>query len=398
MRAPPALLGALLLSPLLLAALPGLAASAPPLLLWAPEAPQPENHPGHWAVAPGITVTPWMLGLNFPVAFNLLDDGRMYYGEWQTGRILLVQNGVSTVVADLNVLTGGEMGLHEVDHVVLDGREWLYVSYVYGQDSYWGCILCRDRLSRFEVLAPDAVGPEQVLLDLQGGFVHNGGIIQWGPHDGKLYYSRGDISYAGLSQQVNGYTGRILRLNADGTIPADNPLGPTNPTYAYGIRHAFGMDFLPGTNVLVATENSDNRADEVNLILPGRNYGWPITVGYDCVTPSCAQRFTHPVRAFERTIGPTNGEFYTGTRIPGWQGSYFYGDTNNGRIYRLLPNDIDGPPGYTQGGVEVVVDTPFLVVDLQTGPDGYLYFSRPEGIYRIEPVADTRALPGARLG
>lgn len=389
-------LGLLTLTPLLLASAPALDA-APQALLWQPQGGEGDN-PATWARQPGVVVTPYRLGLNFPVAFQMMDDGRVYYGEWQTGRVNLIPTpGAAPItLVDLDVLTGGEMGLHEISVRTVDGQDWLYVSYVYGKDSFWGCVLCRDRLSRFPMTSPSTVGAEQVLLDLQGGFVHNGGIILWGPQDGKLYYSRGDASFPSLSQQVNGYTGRILRLNPDGTIPSDNPLGANNPTWAYGLRHTFGMDFLPGTQVIVGTENSDNRADEVNLILPGRNYGWPNTVGYDALL--FPERYQAPVRVFERTIGPTNGAFYTGTRLPGWQGSFFYGDTNNGHLYRLLPNDIDGPPGIGLAGIEVVVDTPFLIIDVQDGPDGYLYFNRPEGIYRIEPAIEESDLPGLRLG
>lgn len=355
--------------------------------------PGEDGNPSTWSRDPSVRVVAYRLGLNFPVAMHVTDDGRLYYGEWQTGRVNLIATpgGPVQTILDLDVLTGGEMGLHEVNIHNVDGKDYLYVSYVYGSDSYWGCILCRDHLSRFEMLSPATLGPEQVLLDLQGGFVHNGGIIAWGPLDGKMYYSRGDTSHASLSQQVNGYTGRMLRLNADGTIPGDNPLGANNPTYAYGLRHTFGADFFPGTQVLVGTENSDNRADEVNVILPGRNYGWPVTVGFDRLLD--ADTYFPPVRVFERTIGPTNGHFYLGTQVPQWFGQYFYGDTNNGRIYRLIPDVSHSGPGEVP---EVVVDTPFLVIDIVTGPDGYLYFSRPEGIYRVESIADLD-LPGARL-
>lgn len=381
----------------LLAALPLVAASLPPGgevrgIFDVPRDAGPEAPSDSWAVDPTVVVKPYRLGLDFPVAIQLLDDGRIFYGEWQTGRVnILHPDGSVTNFADLDVLTGGEMGLHEVSYHAVGGTNYVYVSYVYGQDSFWGCVLCRDRLSRFEEVSPGVAGQEQVLLDLPGGFVHNGGIIAWGPLDGKLYYSRGDISNAGLSQQLNGHAGRVMRLNPDGTIPGDNPLGAGNPAFAYGLRHTFGMDFVPHTQVLVTDENGPDHNDEVNLLLPGRNYGWPTV---QCGLPNA--RHMGPLRCFFTTIGPTNGHFYTGSKVPQWTGQYFYGDTNNGRIYRFVPHEpqADGPG---EPLTEVVVDTPFLVIDLQTGPDGYLYFTRPEGIYRIEPKVDT-PLPGARLG
>jgi aldose sugar dehydrogenase len=349
--------------------------------------------PGDWAVDPAVTVAAWRLGLNFPLGLNFLDDGRVVYGEWQTGKVQSIApgNGAITTLVDLDVLTGGEMGLHEVSVRTLDGTTWVYVSYTHGQDSFWGCVLCRARLSRFAEVAPDVLGPEQVLLDLPGGFVHNGGIIAWGPLDGMLYYSRGDISWAHLSQQPDGWSGRILRLTPEGAIPPDNPFGATNPTYALGLRHTFGIDFLPGTSLLLGTENGPERNDEVNLLLPGQNYGWPMFTGFEAPTGG---DHADPLRAFARTIGPTNRHVYVGNRIPHWTGQFFYGDTNNGNLYRLVPQATTNPAR----APELVVDTPpFLIIDVATGADGYLYFSRPEGIYRVQLAEDVPEAPGLRL-
>lgn len=334
------------------------------------------------AVAPAVRATAVKTGLFAPVAIQFAPDGRIFYAEWLTGNVRVIEDGVVTApVIHVDVVTGYELGLTEMSlHPDYENHPYVYLFYTYGVQSGWGSAGHYGRISRFREVAHNSFGPEEVLVDrLMAGVAHNDGTIAWGP-DGKMYLSHGDVTRYQVAQQPNGWDGRILRLNDDGTIPSDNPLGSRNPTYAYGLRATYGLDFHPVTRELFGTENSDNVNDEVNLILPGRNYGWPNAAG--CSTNLA---YTNPLVVHPRTIGPTNGVFYRGLAVPGWTGNFIYGDTNNGNLYMLTLS----PPFYQRAAdVQVVLRSPQgTVMDVVNGPDGFLYFTTFGGIWRVEPNA-----------
>ena len=115
-----------------------------------------------------------------------------------------------------------------------------------------------------------------VLTGIRRGFIHNGGRIAFGP-DGKLYAGTGEIGETGLSQDRDSLNGKILRLNPNGSVPADNPIDGSL-VYSLGHRNPQGLAF-DKRGRLWAAEFGQNRFDEINLIRPGRNYGWPVVEG-----------------------------------------------------------------------------------------------------------------------
>jgi glucose/arabinose dehydrogenase len=152
---------------------------------------------------------------------------------------------------------------------------------------------------------------ETVLVDnLPSTTNHNGGNIGFGS-DGKLYLSIGDNQDPANSQDENSRSGKILRFNPDGSIPADNPFGPGNPVFAMGLRNSFDFDFHPAfPNAMYASENGPNCDDEVNRIVAGGNYGW--RPGYPCGDTSSS--FTAPVVRINPVIAPTGVMFYSASR------------------------------------------------------------------------------------
>lgn len=117
----------------------------------------------------------------------------------------------------------------------------------------------------------------RVLLDeIPSGNVHHGGRLKIGP-DGLLYATAGDAAVPDLAQDLNSLAGKILRLNLDGTVPADNPF-PNSYVYSYGHRNPQGLAWSPDGK-LYSAEHGPNANDEINLIEPGANYGWPLITG-----------------------------------------------------------------------------------------------------------------------
>lgn len=177
-------------------------------------------------------------------------------------------------------------------------------------------------------------GKEQILIDnIPGGLIHNGGIIAFGP-DGKLYVGVGvDNKIQEKAQDKSFLGGKILRINPDGTIPADNPF-KDSPVYSYGHRNIFGLAFHPKTGKLYICEEGPDTDDEINIIEPGGNYGWPKVTGY-----SNKSEYIDPIQIWTPTITPTQS-FFDGD-------SLYFGSFNDGVVHRLT---------LTEDGKKVISD------------------------------------------
>ena len=207
---------------------------------------------------------------------------------------------------------------------------------------------------------------------------HNGGDIVFGP-DGTLFVAVGEVHEPERAQDPDDIGGKILRLDRDGSIPEDNPMGPANPAYSMGHRNSFGLCVDPSTGDLWETENGPGTDDEVNLIEPGGNYGWPDQLG-----PGGAPSFVDPVLDFPEVIVPT------GCAV--WRGDLYFGAYGTDRLYRLRL------PASTDARAAVVDDLGEGVTDLAVGPDGDLYVSTTDTIWRYaatgSPEPSSSATPG----
>ena len=205
------------------------------------------------------------------------------------------------------------------------------------------------------------------------GVNHNGGGIGFGP-DAKLYMAVGEAGDTSWAQDVNILGGKILRANPDGSIPADNPFG--NLVWSFGHRHPFRLTFQPGTDRLYVTENGPSQDDELNRIIKGGNYGWPLDTG-----PNANPTHIDPVYNFSSIVVPTDLLFYQGSAMP-FDGELLLVEYLTARIRRLtLSSDgdsvISGPTDFVTG-----VSQP---VDIEQGIDGALYFTTLEGkLYQVQ--------------
>jgi glucose/arabinose dehydrogenase len=212
-------------------------------------------------------------GLEVPWSLALAPDGRLFVTE-RPGRLRVVREGrlEPTPVATLPVAhvgEGGLMGLALDPGFTANGR--IYLCYTF---SAGGAL--RNRVVRL-VLRGDSAGDEESLLgDLPGASIHDGCRLGFGP-DGRLYVTTGDAAVPELAQRLDSLAGKILRLNADGSVPADNPFRGS-PVYSFGHRNPQGLDWDTDGN-LYAAEHGPAARDEVNHIQAGRNYGWPVVRG-----------------------------------------------------------------------------------------------------------------------
>ncbi len=207
-------------------------------------------------------------GFDVPWGLVFLPDGSALLSERDTARILSVSadGGVTEVGQVEGVQPGGEGGLLGLA-VAPDSPEAVYAYFTAAEDN---------RVVRMPYRG-GALGAAEVVIDgIPKAGNHNGGRLAFGP-DGKLYVSTGDASRPERAQDLDSLGGKILRLNPDGSIPADNPFDGS-PVFSYGHRNVQGLAFDDDGN-LWASEFGQNTWDELNLIQAGQNYGWPVVEG-----------------------------------------------------------------------------------------------------------------------
>ena len=366
-------------------------------------------------------VTRFVEGLVNPHSMVFTPEGDMLVTE-RPGRLRLVRNGVLLPdpvrgLPDVLALGNGaralngleQAGLRDVRlHPEFASNRLLYLSYTKpGADSIGTLAVVRgryenDRLADVEELFhADARGNGTERASMWGGrlaFDGRGylfvtlGDRQWPPE--------GDLS-AHPAQDLSNHNGTTVRLHDDGRVPDDNPFvgvaGARPEIWTYGHRNAQGLAVHPETGDLWSNEHGPQGGDELNLIRPGLNYGWPV-VGYgvNYRTGLAIHEGTHgdgmeePIHVWVPSIGISGMLFYTGAAFPEWRGDLLVGGMSGQRLVRLRLD-----------GTEVVWEETLLrgmgrIRDVQQGPDGLIYLAvdggtrwedgPPTPILRLEPV------------
>ena len=312
----------------------------------------------------GVMVETVAENLRIPWSIDWTPDGTALFTE-RGGDLRAIQDGVLVPEPLLSVevsgVEGGLLGV-AVDPDFGDNR-YVYLYYTYNE-----FISTANKVVRYQ-FADGVVAEDMVLIDgIPGGPFHDGGRIQFGP-DGKLYITTGDAGNANLAQDPNSLAGKILRVNRDGTIPEDNPFDGS-PVWSVGHRNPQGVDWDMSGN-LVATEHGPSGLrgvahDEINLIVPGANYGWP-----DIIGDESAEGLQVPIlHTGEDTWAPSGAEFYDGDRIPKWTGKYFVATLRGSHLHvvdlDLQNNSVISHERLFQGEFG-------RLRDVQTGPNGLLY-------------------------
>ena len=335
----------------------------------------------------------WLAGLANATAFAQAPDGRFFVAE-QGGTLRVVKNGalLGTPFTSITVDSAGERGLIGVAlHPSFANNGFVYV---YSTRASGG--VSHNRISRFtaagDVAAP---GSEVVILDLPNlstATNHNGGGMHFGA-DGKLYVGVGDNANGAQAQNLALPFGKLLRLNEDGTFPADNPFfasqtGLGRAVWAYGLRNPFTFAFQPGSGTLHINDVGESTWEEIDLGRAGANYGWPGSEGPDNVGAG----ITGPLFAYKHSdvaplgSGPggffkgfaiAGGAFYpaTGAFPDGYRNQYYFADYVNRFVGRL-----DLGNGNEAYAFAILSGQP---VDLALGLDGALYVLTRSSITRI---------------
>jgi glucose/arabinose dehydrogenase len=392
-----------------------------------PDGPQVLRGSGHQ-----VRVVP-IKGFSRPWALAFLPNGDILVTELG-GRLRIIRNGVldaQPISGVPQVNTGAvNAGLMDIAlHPRYAENKWIYFTYSKAmagnphEDVFWtgnkrGKGSKRDAATC--TLARARYDGGTSLTDVQDIFVSDAWAqgssqsrIAFG-RDGKIYMTIGmptrhQIGNADDAQNPANHAGKILRLNDDGTAPSDNPFvkrpGFKPEIYALGIRNAIGLFVHPTTGEIWETENGPMGGDEINIVKPGANYGWPVvSYGRDYAGQRVgglsgtttdhaeAEGMVEPFLFWMPSPGVAGITIYTGDKFPSWKGNIFVGAMGGENLgARQLHRIVLSPRGMPQraGNLTLLAELQQRIRDVRQGPDGYLYLTTDEAagaVLRIEPV------------
>ncbi len=359
------------------------------------EAQNAAKSPTPQSIQASLKVTAVAEGLQNPWGLAFLPDGRMLVTE-RVGRLRIVEKN-GTLSEPLSgvpaVLAQGQGGLLDVALSPTFAQDALvYLSFSEPGEGGAGTAVARGKLG--------ATGLEDVrVIWRQTPKVNSGN--HWGSRlvfrsDGTLFVTTGDrFNQRSRVQDLSSTIGKVIRINADGSIPRDNPFvgrqGLKPEIWSYGHRNLQGAALHPESGELWTLEHGARGGDELNHPEAGKNYGWPVItygreytglkIGDGTTTKSGMEQ---PVYYWDPVIAPSGAEFYTGTAFPEWQGDLFVGSLSPGALVRLELN-----------GYRVTSETRYLgnlnerIRHVRQGADGYIYLltDSPRGrVLRVEPA------------
>ena len=346
-----------------------------------------------------IRVTVVTKGLSHPWSLAFLPDGGLLVTE-RAGRLRVIRNGVldSTPIAGVPpVRTEGNGGLMDVAlHPRFAENRLVYLTYTKLVERDKGTpTLARGRLEAGalvdvqDLLVPDAFAGNSGL---------NGRLV-FG-RDGMVYMSTGG-NIGKVAQDPASLRGKILRLRDDGSVPPDNPFvgraGYRPEIYTLGHRNTLGLIVHPDTGAVWNNENGPNGGDEINIILPGCNYGWPIvSFGRDYPGPRVSEHPTRegmesPLVSWIPSVAVAGMAVYTGDRFPAWKGNVFVGALRTGEIPGTghLERIVFNARTEELRRESMLTELRQRIREVRQGPDGLLYLLTDEddgAVLRIEPA------------
>jgi len=306
-------------------------------------------------------------GLQAPRSIDISKDGRIFVSE-KRGSIRVVDNGtlLTEPVGDIKAENIGDAGLLGLTlHPNFTQNHLFYVYYTYSNSTglFNKVLLLTESNNRI-------IDSKTILDGIPGDEYRDGGRIKFGP-DGKLYVSTGDASIPELSQDLDSLAGKILRTNEDGTIPQDNPFS-NSPVYAYGFRNVQGLAWAPNSGALYSSDQGGTGNDEINLISPGKNYGWPHE---ECNSSDDDNRYTPPVLCFNPSLEPSGIAFAFSNKL-GYQNHLIVATLKGSHL-----RDID----FDSGSQNTILVGYGRIIDLVESEDG--------SIFVLTSNTDGRALP-----
>ena len=308
-------------------------------------------------------------GLNNPWEIVFGPEGEIFFTE-RDGRIWKIENFEEAKVIETfpksGSMEGGTLGL--ALHPDFKNNQKIYIYQTNLELEFF-----QNKVFSFTVNG-DALTNKQVIIDgIPGAPWHDGGRINFGP-DGKLYITTGDAINPGWSQDLSSLAGKILRINPDGTIPDDNPFD-SSPIFSYGHRNPQGIAWSDG-GLFVSSEHGPSGEmgyghDEINVIVKGKNYGWPKVVGN-----SSDDIFVNPIiHSGQSTWAPSGMVFFNSDKISSFEGKFLVGALR-GQHLMVVNVAEDGSLIST----EKMFEGDFgRIRTAQIGPDGVLYLLTANG-------------------
>jgi len=332
-------------------------------------------------------------GLEQPWGLAFLPDGRLLVTE-KAGRLRIAANGKlepKPIASVPEVTVHGQGGLMDVAiHPRFAETGWIYLSYAARGADGVGTEVARGKLIGDRLENVEVVFRQQP----KGNTGRHFGSRLVFDRAGYLYVTLGDRGEMERAQKPGDHAGSVIRLHDDGRVPGDNPFvakpGWKPEKFTIGNRNMQGAALHPQTGVLWTHEHGPQGGDEINVIRPGVNYGWPVItygveygigtkIGEGTAKPGMAQ----PIHYWVPSIAPSGMAFYTGVRFPRWKGDLFVGALRDQMLVRLKLE-----------GEKVVHEERLLrnvlgrIRDVRDGPDGYLYLLTDAAngvVARLEP-------------
>jgi glucose/arabinose dehydrogenase len=380
------------------------------------------RHAGAATAPAGFQDVAVVTGLTAPAVLAFAPDGRLFVGEQTTGKIRIVGSGSATTFLDVNTIVPagtefdsfferGLLGIAFDPAFATNG--FVYVYHTLCKKP--GAGDCPAGKSKNRVIRVHATGdvadgsaPLTILDDIDSDAGnHNAGWIGFGPLDGKLYVATGDGGQDHTkSQNLASLSGKILRLEPNGSVPTDNPFfdspSARGEVWASGLRNPWRCRFRDDGRLLCADVGQDTW-EEIDVIFRANNYGWPDSEGP--FTLFDFPEFTPPIHSYAHNGGSAaimGGDFGAKTSFPGdYAQSYFFGDYSRGVIQRVVL-DATGTAVVSPAANFVTGIGNNSVTDVVAGPDGALYYTDIGGgqVRRVfvvssnhSPIATASALP-----
>lgn len=335
-------------------------------------------------------------GLEYPWSVAFLPDGHMLVTE-RPGRLRLISAAGQLDPKPVqglppNILVEGQTGLFDV----MPARDFaqtqeLFLSYACGSLAANHLCLARARLTKNQGEGSELVDLREIFRTqpAKAGAAHFGGRMAWLPDDTLILTFGDGFDYREQAQILNNHLGSTFRLKRDGSAPADNPFvgqaGIKPEIYSYGHRNVQGLMYDDDRRRLISHEHGPRGGDEINIIQPGGNYGWPIaTYGLDYtwerVSPFKEYAGSiQPILHWTPSIAPSGMTLYNGVLFPQWRGSLLVGALVDRSVHRIAFEDGQAVPKESLFG-----ELGYRIRDVKTAPDG--------AVHLLTDAADGRLL------
>jgi aldose sugar dehydrogenase len=346
------------------------------------------------AAAQSLTPVVVAKGLDHPWGLAFLPEGRLLVTE-RAGRMRIVERDgrLNEPLAGLPpVVAAGQGGLLDVVlHPQFATNQLVYWSYSEAGQGGAGTAVARGKLDG------NTLANVQVIFrqapKVSGGNNHFGSRLVWA-RDGRLFVGLGDrFTRKDDAQTLDNHMGKVVRIEADGKVPADNPFvqrsGAKAEIWSYGHRNIQGAALHPGSGELWTVEHGPQGGDELNVPAAGANHGWPVItygrnygIGTKIGDGTERADVAPPLRHWIPSIAPSGMAFLTSERYPGWKGSLFMGALRGSHLVRL---ELDGRKVVKEE--QLLAERNTRLRDVRQGPDGWLYVltDSPDGqVWRLE--------------